>query len=125
MADLDNIIRALTQRTRDERMKWRSSAESGVFVASIGANSVVVRRTNSNSEIIEDQYRVDFLNKDGETVEVVETEHPFDWDRSTSVEDQVTDYQNENVRALYAAARRSALNTDATLNELAADLGLT
>ena len=62
-------------------------------------------------------YRLDILNKEGETVE---TTYVFEWDAYESDDDR----RNELLASLYTEARRSALESETTLNEIAMDLGI-
>ena len=120
MPELDQIMEALTKQTRAGTFKWSPSADSGVFVTSVGANSLIIRRVSDNSELARDRHRLDVLNKEGETVETIETTYAFEWAGSESD----NDWRNELLADLYAEARRSALEAETTLNEIAMALGI-
>ena len=120
MPELDQIMEALTKQTRAGTYKWSPSADSGVFVTSVGANSLIVRQVSDNSELVRDRHRLDILNKEGETVETIETTYVFEWADYESDNDR----RNELLAALYTEARRSALESETTLNEIAMDLGI-
>lgn len=120
MPELDHIMEELTKQTRAGTFKWVPSADSGVFVTSVGANSLIISRISDNSELVRDRHRLDILNKGGETVETVETTYVFEWAGYESDNDR----RNELLTDLYAEARRSALEAETTLNEIAMALGI-
>ena len=104
MKELDKILEGLIQRTVDGRLKW-SSTLSDHFIVSIDAISVVIRKSLSGG------HHLEIFGESGETIEVLDRPH-------------ATDEQNRQLDLLYRTARRSALNTQATLEKLAKALDL-
>ena len=100
MTELGQILERLVQRTTEGKLKWSRSVETDRFVASVDAISIVIAETRSLN------YRLDILDESGQTVESLDY-------RDTTRE------QNEQLARLYVLARRSALNTEATLQKLA------
>lgn len=100
MIEMDQILEGLVQRTTEGKLKWERAVQADRFVASVGAISIVI------TEVRHSAYRIEVLNEAGETVEDVEFPN-------------TTDEQNRQLERLFALARRSALNTEATLEKLA------
>lgn len=111
MIELDQILDGLIQRTTDGKLNWRSSIHDDQFVASVDAISVVVRESPGRGIDADPNYRFEILDENGRTVEVLYS--------ST-----VTAQQDRQLEQLFTLARRSALNTDAVLQKLAAALEL-
>ena len=105
MVELSQILTGLIQRTTEGKLKWSRAARSDRFITSVDAISIVI------TEVLHSAYRLEVLNEAGETVEDLEFPN-------------TTDEQNRQLEGLYALARRSALNTDTTLEKLAKGLEL-
>ena len=89
-------------------MKWSRAVQSDRFVTSVDAISVVIIEIQSSGRT---RYGLDSLDESGETVE------------SFRYQDTRPD-EDELLARLYVLARRSALNTDSTLEKLAKALEL-
>ena len=115
MNELDKILEGLAKRTLDGRLKWSPSAKSNEFVTSINAISVKVeefRQMSKTAPLISPQVvkqRLTIFNENGEAAEVLET--------GSENGDEVK--QSQQLDELFTLARRSALNTKATLEKLA------
>lgn len=116
MNELNQILAGLTQRTAAGSLKWKRTMASHEFVTSIDAISVVVRRLDEGSLTAIARYQLEILNDEGSTVEVLESN-----DVLGNIPDDrcATDEQALQLERLYVLARRSALNTQATLEKLA------
>ncbi len=88
-------------------MKWSRAAHNNQFVTSVDAISIVIMEIDATSS----NYRLEILDESGETVESLR--YP-----DTSGE------EDEQLARLFVLARRSALNTDLTLEKLAKALDL-
>lgn len=105
MIELSQILAGLIQRTEEGKLQWIRTVEDDRFISSVDAISIVV------VEVKHPNYRLEILNESGETVESLEYE-------------STTPTQDQQLASLYALARRSALNTDVTLEKLAKALEL-
>ena len=103
MTELDKILEGLIRRTTEGRLKWSRTFQSDRFVTSVDAVSIVI------SERFHSVYGLEILNEDGETVESIES--PY-----------TSEAQNRQFERLFVLARRSALNSEATLQKLAKSL---
>ena len=111
MNELDKILKGLTGRTTDGKLKWSPSATGDEFTVAINAISVVIRelRPRPNPLLATGQYRLTILDESGKAVEVLEAD----------LENADETQQAKQLKDLYTLARRSALNTQATLTKLA------
>lgn len=108
MIELGQILEGLVLRTTEGKLKWNRTVQDDRFVTSLDAISVVIVGTQGHEEL---GYRLDILEESGVTVESFGI-------RDTTVE------QDQLMERLHVLARRSALNTDATLEKLAKALNL-
>lgn len=111
MSELDHILERLIQRTADGRLKWRKAVQDDQFVTSVDTISVVIRDLRGATGYTSLGHRMEIMNENGETVEVLD------------VNSRPTVEQDEQLERLFTLARRSALNTQATLEKLAKALG--
>ena len=121
MNELDQILEELVRRTADGRLHWMLSAEDDEFVASIGAVSMIVRQQGFDPLRGGRIHQVEILNERGRSVEVIQA--------NTSLDELAFDSPDNLNRVrlldeLYAAARRSALDADATIKQLRESLGI-
>jgi hypothetical protein len=111
MIELDQILHGLIQRTTDGKLKWHRSVHDDQFVTSVDAISIVIREVPGPSFEISPDYRLEILDENGQTVEVLHS-----------------DYQNreqyKQLQQLFVLARRLALNIDSVLQKLAEALEL-
>ena len=115
MNELDQIVEELVQRTADDRLQWTLSAEDDEFVASIGTISIIVRQQGFDPLRGGRIHQVEILNDRGRSVEVIQASSSLDPDNLERV---------RLLDGLYAAARRSALDVDATIKQLRESLGI-
>ena len=113
MNELNQILEGLAKQTDDGKLKWKPSATSDEFVVSIAAISVVIKelRTRPNPLLVAGKYRLTICDEGGKAVEVLEA------DIENKGEDEIK--RANQLKRLYTLARRSALNTQATLEKLA------
>ncbi|MCY4653064.1 MAG: hypothetical protein OXC95_07860 [Dehalococcoidia bacterium] len=116
MSRIDEVLEGLINRTAEEKLAWQTSADTNAFVAAVGGISIVIR---SQNRILIIRHRLEIQNDDGTTVQVLQTR---DDSELVSTEDDATPEQARKLSHLYALARRSALKTDTTLDELAESL---
>ena len=105
MIELGQILAGLIQRTTEGKLKWTRTVQNERFVSSVDAISIVV------VAVAHPKYRLEILNESGETVESLEYQN-------------TSEAEDRQLSRLYALARRSALNTDETLEKLAKALEL-
>lgn len=126
MTDLDKILEGLVQRTSDRKLQWSRSVNIGEFVTSVDVISVVVRELNqgyvpksyyaSAGSFAPPGHQLEIFDDEDNAVAVLETynEHSY-----VSQDRGATPEQATQLAHLYELARRSALNTEATLQKLA------
>ena len=110
MIEVGQILAGLVQRTTEGKLKWSRAVENGRFVTSVDAISIMIQEMQYPSPR-RNRYGLDILDESGETIE------------SLRYQDATTE-QDEQLARLYVLARRSALNTDLTLEKLAKALDL-
>jgi hypothetical protein len=106
MIEVGQILAGLVQRTTEGKLKWSRAVENGRFVTSVDAISIMIQEIQTGGP-----YRLDILDESGEVVE------------SLSYQDTSRE-EDEQLARLFVLARRSALNTDSTLEKLAKALEL-
>ena len=115
MNELDKILGGLIRRTVNGHLTWRSSVEENEFVTSVDAISVVIRSLGGRSWRSPDRYQLVIIDEKGSTVEVFEAGGEFE----TVAYDEVgKTEQSRQLDELYSLARRTALNTQATIDKL-------
>ena len=120
MSRMDDILSSLVRRTEEGKLKWRTSADSQVFIASVDTIGIAVRRIGQRNHLVsEERHKLEILNDEGMTVEVLETGDDFGL---VPTESLATGEQARNLNRLFTLARRSALESDATLEKLARNL---
>ena len=100
MIELGPILEGLIERTTEGKLKWSRTVPHDRFVTSVDAISIVVQESLGTSYILE------ILNEGGETVETLDNR-------------LATTEQRAQVERLFVLARRSALNSELTLQKLA------
>ena len=116
MDRMTTILDGLINRTEEDKLQWRTSADTNAYVALVDDISVVVRSLDS---LLNDRYRIEIQNDKGITVEVLQTTDEFTIVSSDTYADTT---QADKLGCLFRLARRSALDTDATLDRLANSL---
>ena len=116
MNEMDRILEGLIRRTDAGKLRWQPAVERNEFLASVDAISVVVAELTNGGNLFHARYQLQILNDEGDTAEVIETESPL-WE--VPGDRRATPEQARQLDRLYVLARRSALNTQATLAKLA------
>lgn len=123
MNDFDKILDGLVQRTSDQKLQWSRSVNIGVFVTSVDVIAVVVRELGGGNTpegyyagtFAPPGHQLEIFDAEDNPVAVLETGGK----RSYVAPDRcATPEQATQLARLYELARRSALNTDATLEKL-------
>ena len=107
MNELDRILDGLLTRTIEGRLKWTPAAAEDQFVTSVDAISVMIQDPRWP---LSQGIRLEIFDERGQLVEVLNGE-------------AATINQGAALTKLYAEARRSALNSQVTLEKLARALG--
>lgn len=107
MNELDKILDGLIQRTSDGKLIWSRAAADDQFATSIDAISVVVGKSSRFQGVIPGFPRLEIYNERGDLAEVIQVGD------TTAVE------QRQKIDRLRELARRSALDTQLTLEKLA------
>ena len=105
MIELGPILEGLIQRTTEGKLKWSRTVPHDRFVTSVDTIAVVIQVDLGG------RYSLEILNEAGETAESLEY-------RDATAE------QGLQLGRLFVLARRSALNTEATLQKLAKALNV-
>ena len=116
MNELDKILEGLIRRTNAGKLRWQRSVADNEFLASVGAISVVIRWRKGQLGI-PGPHQLEILDDEGATAEVIETDNNAFW--PVPSDRRATPEQAHQLDRLYVLARRSALNTQATLEKLA------
>ncbi len=116
MNDLDKILEGLVRRTADGKLQWSRSVPSGEFVTSIDAISIVIRDPSEGLTFGSGRYQLAIFDDEDDAVAVLESDGLF---KSVPNDRRATPDQTTQLGHLYELARRSALNTQATLEKLA------
>lgn len=121
MNELDRILDGLIQRTSDGKLKWRRAASDDQFATSVDTISVVIGKSNFLQGGWPDQPRLEIYNELGDLAEVIPSDDDSPGELAGVVQLDAyspVERQQKLVR-LHELARRSALNTQATLEKLA------
>ena len=116
MNDMGKILHGLAQRTADGKLKWRRTVKDTEFVTAIDKIAVAVRELDKGTAVTPARYQLEIFGEEGSTAEVVETPDEF---KRLPGGTTPTDDPSRQLEHLYVLARRSALNTQATLDKLA------
>ena len=116
MSDWDKILSGLVRRTNDGKLGWSRSITDNEFVTSIETISVVVRDTSKGAIFGSGRYQLAILDDEDEAVAVLEVNDTL---RLVPDDRDATPEQASQLAHLFELARRSALNTQATLEKLA------
>ena len=115
MDKMTGILNKLTARSRDGKIIWRDTVGKQKFLAMLGETGVAID-FNSSTGV----YELQILDKRGRLIESVSAGYGAFAKLSLSgSEERVT---ASALRDLHEVARRSALNIDETLDELASHL---
>ena len=119
MSRMDDILTSLVTRTDEGKLKWKPSVDSETFLTSVDTIGIVVMQIGRNFPLKDERHRLEILNDEGMTVEVLETGDDFGL---VPTESLATGEQARNLDRLFTLARCSALESDATLEKLARNL---
>ena len=107
MAEIADILTTLVERSREDKISWRTSADESTFVAVLGKASVSIEEDYSQAMTLR------ILNQEGREIESM----------SRSVRsDQALLEELAQLQELYAMARRAALGVGSQLDELLKEL---
>ena len=116
MSEMDQIWEGLIRQTGDGKLSWRPSVPNGAFVTSVDTISVVVRELSTGKYSAAARHQLEIFNDEGYTAEVLDTGHRL---AGSVKEIEAARERARQLRHLHQLARRSALNTQATLEKLA------
>ena len=116
MDKMTQVLTGLVNRTDEGKLTWRPTWDSNSFIASVDLIGVVIRPSGGSSRNGQRGYALEILNNDGLIAEVLATDKDY---ASKIGARSITDEQRELIIRLFHLARRSALDTEATLSELA------
>ena len=119
MSRMDDILSSLVTRTDEGKLKWKPSVDSETFLTSVDTIGIVVKHMGRNSLLKDERHRLEILNDQGIKVEILETQDDLG---SVPTEELATTEQARDLSRLYTLARRSALESDMTLEKLARNL---
>ena len=100
MAEITDVLERLVERTKENKISWKSTPDPQSFVAVIGNNSVMILEDNVGDIVL----RV--LNEAGEIIETLDT--------GIDSGDKLQGGMEE----LHVRARRMALGVDSQLDDL-------
>ena len=119
MGNFARVLEGLINRTHEGKLNWHTTADPDRFMTAVDMIVVVVSRLSRGISLGNERHRLEIVNDEGITVEVLETNDTlglFPSERLPTAE------QAEKLSQLFTLARRSALDTDATLEKLANSL---
>ena len=103
MAEITDIISKLLERTNENKVSWKTTADEETFIAVVGNASTSMHAYQSKNGQ-EMQFRI--LNSEGIEIEIYDTYTRFNPDIA------------DELAGLYRGARRVALGVDSQLDEL-------
>ena len=116
MSVITQVLTGLVNLTDEGKLKWRSTWDLNVFLATVDLIGVIIKPTGGSASNGQREYALEILNNEGVIAEVLATDKDY---ASNIGARSITDEQRELIIRLFLLARRSALNTEATLSELA------
>ncbi len=118
MTELNKILCGLVRRTEEGALQWKSAVAGNEFIATVDAISIVVRGLGVRNFGNPDSYQLVIIDENGLAVEAMDIRSGFDAFPMDEAEIARNEPGRKLVR-LFDLARRSALNTQATLDKLA------
>ncbi len=115
MNRMSEILDGLINRTKENKLTWRTSVDSDAFVTSVGTIAIVVRLLDDFLEL----HQIEIQNDEGVTVQVLQTPR---LPGRLVTETDATPEQAQKLSRIFTLARSSALNSDLTLEKLAESL---
>jgi hypothetical protein len=119
MSNIARVLEGLINRTHEGKLQWQTTADPDRFLAAVDMIAVVISRLSTGLLLADERYRLEILNDEGTTVEVLETDDAFEMVPSERLP---TAEQAQKLIRLFTLARRSDLDTEATLEKLANSL---
>ena len=119
MNRMTRILEGLVKRTEEGKLEWDTSSDDEEFLTAVGVIAVVVKRLRECSMDGTERHQLIIMNDGGATVETLETESDYTF---LPTERCATPVQAQKMARLFTLARRSALNSDSTLDELVKSL---
>ena len=113
MADMDQVVDKLLQRTLQNKIWWKPTAIDTAFAAVVGSFSAIISLHEDPWEI-DMEPRLRILDREGKEIDR--------YDAVTVGSSQVT---SDKLGSLYKSARRVALNVDQQLDGLLGELSQT
>ena len=116
MDKMTGILTKLIEKSRDGKITWRDTADKQTFLTMLGETGVSIGFNNATGV-----YELQILDNRGRVIESVSVGYP-----SLVTNLNLTGPEKvmvaKTLRDLHEIARRSALNIDATLDEIASHL---
>lgn len=112
MADMTDILTKLIEKSRDGKIAWRETSRKQKFLAMLGETGISISSDATNGV-----YELQIIDTHGRVIESMSARYPPH--KSVTARVRQLAY---NLRELHGIARRSALNIDLTLDELASHL---
>ena len=116
IAKFNLILEKLIDRTQEGKIIWSETADPEVFITNVDTIGVIVKRSNMGWGGSE-SFKVEILNSDGMMADEVPTNGAMRARRETP-DKSAASKLNDSIKLLHTLARRSALNADATLDDL-------
>ena len=116
MDNMERVLKGLLKRTEEGKLKWRTTVDENRFLASVDTIAVAVQRVGPGVKMGSDRFKFEVVNDEGITVESLESQDKYGLVPS---ERGATTEQEKDIDRLFTLARRSALDSDATLEKLA------
>lgn len=111
MATITDILTKLIEKSRDEKIAWRATSGRQKFLTMLGETGVSIDFDASTK-----LYELDIINRRGRLIESISAKYePEGFATSERI-------MAGTLRELHGIARRSALDVDSTLDELASRL---
>lgn len=110
MADMKQVADRLMERTSQNQVDWRTTADPSTFAAVIGNSSVLIsspadKGLSSLARVLTAKVKLSVLDEEGREIDYIEHEvDGFD--------------NNPQLLSLYYEAKRAALDVDQRLNDL-------
>ena len=117
MDKMTEILTKLIEKSRDGKIAWRDTAVKQTFLTMLGETGVSIG-FNSVTSV----YELQILDNRGRVIESVSAGYPSLAELEFSLPGAEKQIATNTLRDLHEVARRSALNIDATLDEIASHL---
>lgn len=105
MAEIADILIKLLERTDQDKVVWKTTADESTFLAVLGTASVTIEESRIINEVV-----LRILNQEGREIESLTT-----WPL-------MSEEQRQQLKGLYREARRVALGVESQLDELLKEL---